>query len=74
MGLLSMTKPELHERWRERIAAFQASGMGVAAWRAEQGLSEGQLYYWKRKFKVAEATATGSGGETEWVASCHHGF
>jgi transposase-like protein len=63
-----MAKPGLHERWRERVGAFQASGMSVAAWCAEQGLSKDQLYYWKRKFEVAEASATQAMAEPDgWL-------
>jgi len=33
-----MTRAELREVWRERVAAFRASGMSVRRWCAEQGI------------------------------------
>jgi hypothetical protein len=51
-----MTKQSERQRlWRERIKAYEASGMTVAAWCAEQKLSTDQLYYWKRKFNDSQA-------------------
>ena len=44
-----MTRAELREVWRERVAAFRASGMSVRRWCAEQGIKEHQLRYWLRR-------------------------
>ncbi|WAH35667.1 IS66 family insertion sequence element accessory protein TnpA [Alicyclobacillus dauci] len=49
-----MTKKELaelRETWRERVAAFRDSGLSGAAWCAEQGIKEHQLWYWVSRFR-----------------------
>ena len=49
-----MTKAELvelRECWRLRIAEFRSSGQTGAAWCAEKGIKEPQLWYWVHKFK-----------------------
>lgn len=45
---------ERHEVWRNRVAAFRASGQSGAAWRAAQGVKPHLLYYWLQRFQSAE--------------------
>ncbi|WP_438938609.1 IS66 family insertion sequence element accessory protein TnpA [Alicyclobacillus suci] len=40
----------MRETWRERIDQFRASGLSGAAWCAENGIKEHQLWYWIRRF------------------------
>jgi transposase-like protein len=51
---------ELREAWRERVAAFHASGQSGAAWCAEHGMKEHQLWYWVRRFRENSPTASSS--------------
>lgn len=40
------------ERWAERVAAWQASGLSVAAYARQEGLNEVTLGTWKRRLKA----------------------
>lgn len=49
-----MTKEERRKRremWHERVTAFRASGLSVAAWCREHELKEHQMRYWLRRFQ-----------------------
>lgn len=35
--------------WKKRLAEYKASGKSITAWCKEQGLTEGQYHYWRRK-------------------------
>ena len=37
--------------WRERLLAWQQSGLSTAQWCRQQQLPEHQFFYWKRKLK-----------------------
>lgn len=62
-----MTRTERSEMWRERVAAFQASGQSVAAWCREQEIKEHQLRYWLRQSAPAEASTTQEPPATRWL-------
>ncbi|GMA49401.1 hypothetical protein GCM10025857_31090 [Alicyclobacillus contaminans] len=58
-----MTKAEqaeLRESWRERVAAFRASGLSGAAWCAANQVKEHQLWYWVRQFRVESTSPSSS--------------
>ncbi len=38
--------------WRERLLAWQQSGLSTAQWYRQQRLPEHQFFYWKRKLKL----------------------
>jgi len=59
-----MTKQELQQHWKERIAAYRASGLSQVAFCREQDISLRQLSYWLRKeAKKETVTAT----STRWL-------
>jgi hypothetical protein len=49
--------PVLEQRWRERIAKWQASGLSVRAFCEQRGLTEASFYYWKRELQARDAAA-----------------
>ena len=52
-----MTKAEIRTQWEERVAAFRASGLGVAAWCTANHVKPHQLWYWLRKEKLVATPA-----------------
>jgi hypothetical protein len=46
--LVDQKKQEL---WKKRIEDYQSSGLSGVRWCAEQGISEHQFWYWKKKWK-----------------------
>lgn len=56
---------ELREEWRNRVAAFRASGQSGAAWCAAHGLKPHLLYYWLQRFRPAVAEQTTE--PTQWL-------
>ena len=50
--------PALERRWRERIAAWQASGLRVGAYCRQHGLIETSFHYWKRELRARDAAAS----------------
>ena len=42
------------ELWQERISECRRSGMTVAAWCEEQGISDKTYYYWHRKLAILQ--------------------
>lgn len=53
---------QVRETWRERIAAFRASGQTGAQWCAAHQVKEHQLWYWVSRFRAA-AVEQSSGPE-----------
>jgi len=51
------------EIWRERIERQQASGLGVGAWCAEQGLKRKTMWAWRRRLSGGAAKPRRRGGE-----------
>lgn len=46
-----MSKAELREIWKARIADYQASGQRTSDWCAAHQVTPRQLAYWKKVFK-----------------------
>lgn len=40
---------EIDAIWRQRLAAYLASGQSIKAWCKDHALTEGQYHYWRRK-------------------------
>ena len=49
--------PALEQRWRERIAKWQSSGLSVRGFCMLHGLTETSFYYWKRELHVRDVAA-----------------
>jgi hypothetical protein len=58
-----MVDVEKQAQWKKRIAAYETSGQSGASWCKEQGVSECQFWYWKKKFQKKAAFPE----ETTWV-------
>lgn len=61
---LSMTKQEVKQQWKDRIAAYRASGLSQAAWCKENNVSLRQLSYWLKKEGANETPLAAS---TKWL-------
>ena|SRR5215212_2974395 len=48
---MGRAKPEIEAKWRERLAAWRASGLGARAFAQREGLTAGSLWAWKRRFE-----------------------
>lgn len=48
-------KTETVERWRERIAAQQASGQSIRGWCKNNGCAEHAFYWWRARLKLQPA-------------------
>ena len=46
-----MTRDERRQMWKERVAAWEASGQSVHTWCLENDVSTGRMYHWCRKFR-----------------------
>src|SRR4051812_47448860 len=42
-------RPEVEAKWRARLQAWQASGLGAREFGAREGLNVGSLWAWKRR-------------------------
>lgn len=47
---------ELSAVWRERLQAQQTSGLSVAAWCKQAGVSAWSVYAWRKRLSPAPAT------------------
>lgn len=54
----------LQQVWYARVQEFRTSGLSGPQWCQSRGLKVKQLHYWNRKFRTADATASG----TTWIA------
>ena len=45
---------EARERWSERIAAQEASGLSIRAYCKEQGIGEHSFYAWRQRLRRTE--------------------
>ena len=52
--------PALEQRWRERMAKWQSSGLTVRAFCSLHGLIEASFYYWKRELRARDVAAAKS--------------
>lgn len=59
-----MTKQELQQQWKSRIAAYRASGLSQVAFCKAQNTSLRQLSYWLRKEAAKEIPPSTS---TKWL-------
>jgi putative transposase len=48
-------KTSAADRWRERIAEQQRSGLSIKQFCKEHGLAEHSFYFWRRKLRVPDA-------------------
>lgn len=62
-------RTQRREQWRERVAAFRASGQSVAAWCAAQGIKTHQLRYWLPRLAAEEVTLV---RPTRWLPVSVH--
>lgn len=46
-----VTRDERRQMWKERVAAWEASGQSVHTWCLENDVSTGRMYHWCRKFR-----------------------
>jgi len=53
-----MTKAELRQTWKTRIADYQKSGQNAKQWCALNGVTPRQLYYWRKKLLAAETPSS----------------
>ncbi|EPZ52752.1 IS66 family insertion sequence element accessory protein TnpA [Alicyclobacillus acidoterrestris] len=51
---------QLRETWQECVTAFHNSGQSGAAWCADHGIKEHQLWYWVRRFRELTSTPSSS--------------
>jgi len=51
------TDPELERTWRERMAAWAASGLNGREFCRAHGLGEASFYAWRRKLRERDAAA-----------------
>lgn len=42
-----MTRDERRQMWKERVAAWEASGQSVHTWCLENNVSTARMYHWK---------------------------
>ena len=49
-----MSRNELAQQWRQRLAAFEKAETTVVAWCWQQQIPEHQFYYWRRRLGAAE--------------------
>jgi hypothetical protein len=42
---------EKQELWKKRMEHYQASGLSGTEWCKQQGIPEGQFWYWRRRWK-----------------------
>jgi hypothetical protein len=49
------------EEWRERLARFQASGLTVRAFAAQEGVRPATVTWWRRKLEHQSAAPTSPG-------------
>jgi transposase-like protein len=61
------TQLERREEWRQRVAAFKASGKSGVAWCAEHGIRPHQLYYWVQRLASSAETGSERLPHTPWV-------
>jgi hypothetical protein len=54
------------ELWEKRIGDYEASGLSGKRWCKEQGISEAQFWYWKKRLKESFARREG-GVSTTWA-------
>lgn len=48
---------DLSAVWRERVLAQQASGLSVAAWCEQEGVSAWSVYGWRKRLSPAPSSA-----------------
>jgi len=48
---MGRARPEVEAKWRERLAAWRASGLGARAFAEREGVHAGSLWAWKRRFE-----------------------
>jgi hypothetical protein len=57
-GVAEMTKKETrHHEWLSRITGYKASGLTMAKWCEENGVTLEQFKYWNRKLKKVSDTS-----------------
>jgi len=54
------------EDWRELIELWQQSGLKVAEFCQEHGLTQSNFYLWRKRMAGPDSTDTSSAGESEW--------
>jgi hypothetical protein len=55
---------EKQELWKKRMENYEASGLSGKKWCEEEGVSEGQFWYWKKKWKDSQKE---EGVSTSWA-------
>jgi transposase-like protein len=45
-----MTKEEKRAYWQQRVEAWQAGGLSMSAYCAQEGLALSALHYWRKRF------------------------
>jgi len=55
--LVFVARETKQELWKDRIRAFQSSGLTRRAWCQEHGIPEHQLHYWLNRFKTLDTIA-----------------
>ncbi|MCR2831977.1 IS66 family insertion sequence element accessory protein TnpB [Acidithiobacillus ferrooxidans] len=59
-----MTKDEKAAYWRQQVDGFQASGLSVKNYCAQEGIAVATLHYWRKRFAEAvELQPMGTGTE-----------
>ncbi|MHB8181534.1 MAG: IS66 family insertion sequence element accessory protein TnpA, partial [Acidithiobacillus ferrivorans] len=48
-----MTKDEKTAYWRQQVYGFQASGLSVKNYCAQEGIAVATLHYWRKRFADA---------------------
>jgi len=52
------TKQDLNAVWRERLQAQQASGLSVAAWCKQEGVSAWSVYGWRKRLSLSPVASS----------------
>lgn len=50
-----MTRAERRAMWQERVEAYNASGLSVAAWCREQDIPDHPMHYWLKRLRQSES-------------------
>ena len=60
-----VTRNERTQMWKERVAAWEASGQSVHTWCLENDASTARMYHWRRKLRNASNDVENS--SPQWI-------
>lgn len=64
-----MTREEKYERWKLRMAEYEASGETIEQWTSKQeGITSYQFHYWRNKFKNEGKQKTTFMDNPQWTS------